>query len=926
LKTISKILSVITILTSICYAQTSVLVENIVTTAGYDTSVTVSLSNSIDINTLSLSIKYDPGNVTFNHDPQNGNYGIDSISLPGNNFLYSYDIDKGLISIVWINNGSVSVSGNLFNLNFILNNGFSEIEIVSARVRLANNKYENLLLSSGSLSTSSNSQLKLYNPNGGESYGYLSNPHEISWTSIYTDFVDLAYSYNDTDWIPIVDDLPASQNTFNWAVPDTFSNSVRIKISKSSDSLGVYDLSDGVFTVTNSETLTLLSLNAGEKLQANGAIEIKWNSLNVSNVKIEFSSDAGTSWSDISSSVSAEIGKYLWTIPNVVSTKCLIKISNVSNPITNDISDNQFEISSDPIQIVIPHIINAKTSLAFPYIPSFNDILSEVPVNSGLLTAVKSLKLVVSYDKEVLDFNLIDGYVNSSSELYKKGNYLPSHDDSTYTLFWLSNEPINLSGELDLLRCTYVDSADTIANKNQIFSELKIISAEVKNANNELIVLDLVNGSVSKTTNPAVKILSPKFGELYLTGNSPIEVKVSSVNVTGNLRLYYSTNNGVDFSNLSTTILPSTGIYDWDISSYSSSNSYRLFLSDGDAPASLLSYDADTSDVFQISNAKTLVLLSPDGGEKIQPDRAKKISWNSQNIDSIKIDFSLDNGVTWTNIVSNIEPSSGYYLWQVPDTTASNCLVAITDESNLTITDTSSTNFSIGTGGMFVRLTREGDLTPDTLHSVFVNFENVNSVTYMSFQFSFNNTVYSADSIYPGSWLNQNGTLIGSVSDTMVTVTWISQVPTDLSGDLLQVDGKFIGGTTGLKFLGAQIFDAKGVLVNILSGLKDGQLSEGVVGVENGKDNLPTQYFLDQNYPNPFNPTTTIKFAIPKASDVNLEVFSIIGEKVATLYSGYLQAGVHSINWNASKFTSGIYLYRIVTGNFVKAKKMILLK
>jgi len=210
LKTISKILSVITILTSICYAQTSVLVENIVTTAGYDTSVTVSLSNSIDINTLSLSIKYDPGNVTFNHDPQNGNYGIDSISLPGNNFLYSYDIDKGLISIVWINNGSVSVSGNLFNLNFILNNGFSEIEIVSARVRLANNKYENLLLSSGSLSTYSNSQLKLYNPNGGESYGYLSNPHEISWTSIYTDFVDLAYSYNDTDWIPIVDDLPAS--------------------------------------------------------------------------------------------------------------------------------------------------------------------------------------------------------------------------------------------------------------------------------------------------------------------------------------------------------------------------------------------------------------------------------------------------------------------------------------------------------------------------------------------------------------------------------------------------------------------------------------------------------------------------------------------------------------------------------------------
>lgn len=87
-----------------------------------------------------------------------------------------------------------------------------------------------------------------------------------------------------------------------------------------------------------------------------------------------------------------------------------------------------------------------------------------------------------------------------------------------------------------------------------------------------------------------------------------------------------------------------------------------------------------------------------------------------------------------------------------------------------------------------------------------------------------------------------------------------------------------------------------------------------------------TSYALEQNYPNPFNPTTSIKFAIPTQSDVVLEVYNLLGQKVATLVNGNLAAGYHEVEFNASELSSGIYLYSLRAGDFSKTAKMMLLK
>ncbi len=88
----------------------------------------------------------------------------------------------------------------------------------------------------------------------------------------------------------------------------------------------------------------------------------------------------------------------------------------------------------------------------------------------------------------------------------------------------------------------------------------------------------------------------------------------------------------------------------------------------------------------------------------------------------------------------------------------------------------------------------------------------------------------------------------------------------------------------------------------------------------------PSKIELNQNYPNPFNPVTTIQYSIAKSGFVKLTVFNIVGEEVKVLVNEKKDAGVHTVNFDASNLNSGFYIYKIETNGFVQSKKMILLK
>jgi hypothetical protein len=89
---------------------------------------------------------------------------------------------------------------------------------------------------------------------------------------------------------------------------------------------------------------------------------------------------------------------------------------------------------------------------------------------------------------------------------------------------------------------------------------------------------------------------------------------------------------------------------------------------------------------------------------------------------------------------------------------------------------------------------------------------------------------------------------------------------------------------------------------------------------------VPNDFNLFQNYPNPFNPATNIKFALPKAARVNLTIYNLLGEKVATLLNEDKEAGFFTVQFDASSLSSGVYIYRLTTQDFTKTMKMNFIK
>ena len=103
------------------------------------------------------------------------------------------------------------------------------------------------------------------------------------------------------------------------------------------------------------------------------------------------------------------------------------------------------------------------------------------------------------------------------------------------------------------------------------------------------------------------------------------------------------------------------------------------------------------------------------------------------------------------------------------------------------------------------------------------------------------------------------------------------------------------------------------------------------LGIKNNLNVMPSNYFLDQNFPNPFNPITTIKYALPKASYVDISIYDVLGHKIKSLVREQQNPGIKHIEWDTSnesgrKVSSGVYFYIINTDDFRDIKKMLIVK
>jgi len=108
--------------------------------------------------------------------------------------------------------------------------------------------------------------------------------------------------------------------------------------------------------------------------------------------------------------------------------------------------------------------------------------------------------------------------------------------------------------------------------------------------------------------------------------------------------------------------------------------------------------------------------------------------------------------------------------------------------------------------------------------------------------------------------------------------------------------------------------------------IDDVMLSDTLTAITGTDNGLPKEYALSQNYPNPFNPTTSFNVALPKSGNVSIVIYNMLGQEVMKVFDGNLNAGIHKFEFNASRFASGMYFYRVQADKFTAVKKMVLMK
>ncbi len=287
---------------------------------------------------------------------------------------------------------------------------------------------------------------------------------------------------------------------------------------------------------------------------------------------------------------------------------------------------------------------------------------------------------------------------------------------------------------------------------------------------------------------------------------------------------------------------------------------------------------------FQTSPISVLV---PNGGEILTAGSTYFIEWNSQNVVNVKIEYSTNNGTNWISVIDSI-PSTGIYDWTVPDTFTTEGRVKISDLTDPNIFDISDQSFTIQSSKVITVISPNGGEILDGGNQFEILWSS-EDVEYVKLEHSINNGA---------SW--------NSITDsTESTGVYLWTVP-----NILTTQARIKISDISLP----SIYDASDESFRI----------NYVVSVD--ENVIATVYKLHQNFPNPFNPTTTIKYQIPELSIVTIKIYDILGNELASLINEEKPAGNFEVEFNATALSSGIYYYKLVAGDFVDVKKMILLK
>jgi hypothetical protein len=482
-------------------------------------------------------------------------------------------------------------------------------------------------------------------PNGGESIAAGSTT-TFTWTSSGAiSNVKIEFSPDSgSNWSTLFASVPNTGSYTDTIPAETpASSTCLMRISDAADG-SPSDISDAVFTITSggADSITVSYPNGGESFAAGAGVTFAWSSTgSIANVHIELSTNNGTDWSTLYSSV-PNTGSYSGTIPlaTTPSTTCLIRISDAADGTPSDTSNAVFTITSsggtDSITVTLPNggeIERAGTMQTVTW------------ESTG---TIANVKIEFSPDNGSYWGTLFDSVPNTGSY---SGIIPPDTPPSDYCLIRIS------------------DAADGVPSdvSDAVFSILPAYP---------------------------ISIITPAGGENYTLGVDTIPITWTTFEITGNIKIslrWYDDSTG----QLIVKNLPhDTGTYDYPIPSDITPGTYFVRILTMDRVHSV---DSNTFSISEPGGTENITVTSPNGGESVNAGNPLTITWTSIGaISNVRIELSTDTGGFWSEII-NSTPNDGSFSYLLPPDTASSseCLIRISDASDGSPSDTSDNTFNI---------------------------------------------------------------------------------------------------------------------------------------------------------------------------------------------------------------------------------------
>jgi Peptidase C10 family/Carbohydrate family 9 binding domain-like/Concanavalin A-like lectin/glucanases superfamily/Secretion system C-terminal sorting domain len=442
---------------------------------------------------------------------------------------------------------------------------------------------------------------------------------------------------------------------------------------------GTINLSAETVSFT-ADYLAIINPNGGDFCINNKTTEIEWVSNGITNIDIDYSTDNGSTWNSITTNLTASLNSYSWDVSATASEQCLIKIYETGNSSLNDISEDIFTIAAS-LTAVEPLIPNTWKNYQWPYNAYFPEDASGINGHVGSACGHASLARIMHYWEFPIVGNDQLNFTDNAGHTWSA-----NFGATTYNY---DNMPNYLSGSsseteyTDVATLTY-HAATSMDDYYGTGRDLDNMSYAMSHYFNYKVSTPAIRSDFTKAEWIKLLINELDNGRVLLIDGMTTEVLGD-----------WHENNWV------------AGHW-FHIDGYNEDGQFHGVLGYGDEDAwfdinSIFDYYLNNGILIGLEpnlNGKSLSLQNHNGGAGIEAGQTVQINWNSTGISNIKIEYTIDNGQNWIEIINSISAASGTYNWTVPDVSSNECKIKLKDLSDVNVYDKSNDVFSISLYGL----------------------------------------------------------------------------------------------------------------------------------------------------------------------------------------------------------------------------------